>query len=392
MLFQLLTGAVPYRHADRLLQVRARAPATTRRPNRASRCGTAAARPSWAGPGPAPAGHAARRPRQHRRPGAAAAGCATVTPRSPSSGEDVRRYLAGEPVRATRADPALPGSAASSSAATRLPAGAIALMLLLVDLRGDHRAPGPPHRRRAGARQRDPRSFLANLIGSADSQSRRSGGLSLKEVLDENSERLRRLPFHDPQTQFELLELIGNAYRSLELNHNAVEVYPAGAAPARPRRSRAGAGAARAGPGRRRVRAGRGVARRPERSPFPGAPPATSKPACGPTCSSSMRRRRPIRARRPEPAARFPACSKKIPAFADGEPLAALLLQRLALASDTTTDAGVIGAARDDLGRASTRPAAPASRRRRRGSGSAAPSCCSATSTRPWAATASSSS
>jgi tetratricopeptide (TPR) repeat protein len=137
--------------------------------------------------------------------------------------EDLRRYLDGEPVRATRETPLY--LAGKFLRRYRLPVAVAATVLVLVTSfavvtqRQAHRI--AEERDRAN----EIRSFLENLIGSADTQIRRSGTVSLKDLLDEHFSQLKAESFQDSQSQYQLYELLGDGYTSLELEHRAVNAY-----------------------------------------------------------------------------------------------------------------------------------------------------------------------
>jgi serine/threonine protein kinase len=223
LLFQLLTGAVPNPQLDRLQKVLRERTGDEVPPKPSESLESVDSEKTWSG-------HDRRRLARRLRGDLDNIVAKALRPlpadRYASVAEleeDLRRYLEGEPVRATRETP--PYLAGKFLRRYRLPVAVAATVLGLVTSfavvtqRQAHRI--AEERDRAN----EIRGFLANLIGSADTQSRRAGSVSLKELLDENFALLKVRPFQDSQSQYQLFELIGDGYTSLELFSSATEAY-----------------------------------------------------------------------------------------------------------------------------------------------------------------------
>jgi serine/threonine protein kinase len=223
LLFQLLTGAVPNPQQDRLQRVLRERTGDESPPKPSESLDSVEAEKTWHG-------HDRRRLARRLRGDLDNIVAKALRPlpadRYSSVAElheDLRRYLDGEPVRATRETPLY--LAGKFLRRYRLPVAVAATVLVLVT--GFAVVTQRQAERIAEERDRanEIRSFLEKLIGSADTQSRRSGSVSLKELLDEHFNRLRAESFHDSQSQYQLFELIGDAYSSLELDGRAADAY-----------------------------------------------------------------------------------------------------------------------------------------------------------------------
>jgi eukaryotic-like serine/threonine-protein kinase len=223
LLFQLLTGAVPHPQQDRLQKVLRERTGDEVPPKPSESLESADAEKTWSGQDRR---RLARRLRGDLDNIVAKALRPLPADRYSSVAEleeDLRRYLEGEPVRATRETPLY--LAGKFLRRYRLPVAVAATVLVLVT----SFAVVTKRQAQRIAEERDRaneiRGFLTNLIGSADTQSRRSGSVSLKELLDENFALLKVKPFQDSQSQYQLFELIGDGYSSLELYGRAVDAY-----------------------------------------------------------------------------------------------------------------------------------------------------------------------
>jgi serine/threonine protein kinase len=223
LLFQLLTGAVPNPQQDRLQRVLRERAGDDVPPKPSDSLESVDSEKTWSG-------HDRRRLARRLRGDLDNIVAKALRPLPADRyasvaelDEDLRRYLDGEPVRATRETPLY--LAGKFLRRYRLPVAVAATVLVLVT----SFAVVTQRQARRIAEERDRaneiRGFLTNLIGSADSQSRKSGGVSLNALLDDNFKRVKDRPLRDSQAQFELLELIGNGYRSMELNRKAVEAF-----------------------------------------------------------------------------------------------------------------------------------------------------------------------
>ncbi len=232
LLFQLLTGDVPHPDQDRLQLVLRERAGEIKSPKPSESLGTPAAEHTWEEQ------DLRRLSRQLRgdldnivakalRPRAEVRYASVV-----ELDEDLHRYLEGEPVRATRETPYYLLS--KFLRRYRLPVVLAATVLVLISAFAVFTQQQALHIAKERDRANEIRGFLATLISSADMQSRRSGTVSLNELLDENLERLKTQPFQDPQTQFELLELVGDGFASLEIFQKASEAYSSALALVKP--------------------------------------------------------------------------------------------------------------------------------------------------------------
>jgi len=223
LLYQLLTGAVPHAEPDRLQQVLRERSGQASLPKPSQALAGPDAEHTWQGQDRR---HLARqvsgdldnivakalRPLPAER-------YASVT----ELDEDLRRYLDGEPVRATRETPLyLFGKFLRRY---RLPVALTALLLLAISSFAAITRSQATRIEAERDRANEIRVFLSSLISSADSQQRRAGSVSLNDLLEENLQRLQDRPFQDARTQFELFELLGDSFYALDLDHRACAAY-----------------------------------------------------------------------------------------------------------------------------------------------------------------------
>ena len=181
-------------------------------------------------------------------------------PRSSSSRDDLRRHLAGLPVRARRSTLVYRAGRFARRHRTALSAAALAAAGLIAGTAAALWQASQAGQARARAegllaeseiqRTKAERisGFLVDLFEISEPERARGATMTAREILDRGAEGIRRGDLalaREPEAQAALLATVGQVYQKLGL-------YAAGRAAAAP-----GAGPAPAGPGRRSCRHGR---------------------------------------------------------------------------------------------------------------------------------------
>ncbi len=137
--------------------------------------------------------------------------------------EDIRRHLAGLPVRAS--DRTFGYLASKFVRRNRVPvaAGAIVLLSLVVGLYATARA--RDRARLEAAKATELKEFALSLFRVSDPEVGRGATLTARELLDRGAARVDRELRGNPRLQAEVWDLLGSVYQSLDLFPQAIAMY-----------------------------------------------------------------------------------------------------------------------------------------------------------------------